>query len=60
MDKKELKKQVCGVLEDYGFFQKAKMHEWDKEYRDKFFLDFLAIAERFAGVNNKKLHLTKQ
>jgi hypothetical protein len=57
MTEQDLKKQVFGVLEDYGFFQKAKFHEWDSEYRDRFFLDFLEIVKRYAGVlrTNKPL-----
>jgi len=56
MNQKELKVQVFGVLEQYGFFQKAKFKEWDREYRDRFFKDFLLVAERYAdnkGVNKK-------
>lgn len=50
---KNLKKQVWGVLEDYGFFQKYKFHSWDREYRDKFFEDFLIIAKRYAEQKRK-------
>jgi len=49
MTKKELKEQVWGILEDYGFFQPYKFKEWEKEYRDRFFKDFLIIVERYRG-----------
>ena len=44
---KEFKRQVCGTLEDYGFFQKYKTKEWDRKYRDRFVKDILIVCKRF-------------
>ena len=56
MNEKKLRKQVWGLLEDYGFFQPYKFKDdpWDREYRDRFFKAFLIIAERYKKGGEKR------
>ena len=43
MTNKDLKRQVWGLLEDYGLFKE----EWHRDTKVRFLKDFVIIAERY-------------
>lgn len=51
IDEINLKKQIWGLLEDYGLLQRS----WDRDIRDNFFNDFYLICVRYKNGGLKRI-----
>ena len=44
MTKKERKRRLWALMENYGFWYPRKMKEWDKEKANEFFREMMKLA----------------
>ena len=45
LNRKELKRKLWKIMEAYGFWQKRKMKEWEKERANEFFKEVLELVK---------------
>ena len=48
---KKLKIKLFGLLEDYAVWDNYKFKVWDKQMRDRFWKDFIKLAEWYKATN---------